>query len=398
VCQRRICPSIIPNENTTMTSSGVLCGEKTYFECKDGYKLHSGDLTMRCGSRGWIGTKPTCRVTSCPPLTPRNAILSTTSTTIGTVARMYCNQCYRVYTTNSIFTSQQTVCNTNGGWSSVLPTCSKVYCPVRKPGFGVVVVSLDVNCLGTAQYKCGPGYDLESGDLLRRCGQDGSWSGGEPVCAVQKCPELMTSSLVNISSGEHSVGSVVSVTYNQCHGYPTVRGYVARKAVHCTSNGRWNDTDIVPSRVHCPALDPPQNVHIVVNKIGCGEETRFRCTDNSTLVNGSLTTQCLSNGTWSNPIPTCKEIEMSNDSEAVAKTSSGSRAGARVSEADNNFLIVCAVSGWLLFVISCVVCGLYILRIQREKELHIARMQKQDSCKKPYYVRQITSSTTISEF
>ena len=36
VCQQRICSSIIPNENTTMTSTGVLCGDKTVFKCKEG--------------------------------------------------------------------------------------------------------------------------------------------------------------------------------------------------------------------------------------------------------------------------------------------------------------------------------------------------------------------------
>lgn len=80
---------------------------------------------------------------------------------------------------------------------------------------------------------------------------------------------------------------------------------------------------------------------------------------------------------------------MSNDSETVAKTSSSSRAGARISEADNNFLIVCAVSGWLLFVISCVVCGLYILRIQREKELHSKWLKKADNktlSRAPFYI------------
>lgn len=296
---------------------------------------------------------------------------------------MYCNTCYKVYNSNSVTlgTSEQTTCNNDGVWSHVLPLCSKVYCPVRDPGAGVTVVSLDVDCQGRAQYECAPGWELETGDLDRTCGQDGSWSGTEPVCVINNCPALSNEShLFNISSGSRSVGSVISSLPVQCHGYPALnQTFVNSKSLKCTTEGAWNDTDITPTRVHCPPLDPPHNVHIVVNKIGCGEETKFRCADNSTLVKGPLTTECLPNGTWSNSFPTCQEIEINNDSEesSVAKTTS--RAGARISEADNNFLIVCAVSGWVLFVIACVVCGLYILRIQREKEVHSKWIKDEES-------------------
>ena len=265
---------------------------------------------MRCDSRGWIGTKPTCKTTTCPALIPSNAILSTRSTVIGTVLRMYCNTCYKVYNSNSVTlgTSEQTTCNNDGVWSHVLPLCSKVYCPVRDPGAGVTVVSLDVDCQGRAQYECAPGWELETGDLDRTCGQDGSWSGTEPVCVINNCPALSNvSHLFNISSGSRSVGSVISSLPVQCHGYPALnQTFVNSKSLKCTTEGAWNDTDITPTRVHCPPLDPPHNVHIVVNKIGCGEETKFRCADNSTLVKGTLTTECLPNGTWSNSFPTCQ--------------------------------------------------------------------------------------------
>ena len=34
----------------------------------------------------------------------------------------------------------------------------------------------------TITYTCHIGYHLQSGDLIRMCGEDGHWNGSAPVC------------------------------------------------------------------------------------------------------------------------------------------------------------------------------------------------------------------------
>ena len=59
-------------------------------------------------------------------------------------------------------------------------------CPreaLDSPPHNTAVVNDADNTRGsTVEYKCSEGYVLDSGHLIRTCGDDGQWSGQEPHC------------------------------------------------------------------------------------------------------------------------------------------------------------------------------------------------------------------------
>ena len=92
-------------------------------------------------------------------------------------------------------------------------------------------------CRGLAEFECAIGHTLASGDLVRHCQNDGTWSGEPPTCEEVRCPPLeVDASLIFVVEqgtmfGERAVLECAEGTeYSSgtlelhCHGDGTWRG------------------------------------------------------------------------------------------------------------------------------------------------------------------------------
>uniref|UniRef100_K1Q4H9 Limulus clotting factor C n=1 Tax=Magallana gigas TaxID=29159 RepID=K1Q4H9_MAGGI len=92
----------------------------------------------------------------------------------------------------------------NGSWDRHLPEECYKLCPDIDPTTLNTEIMQNDNTTRpgrTVLYACSPRYRHVSGDLIRRCRKDGSWSGTAPVCEECKCPCSLVGS-VPIKSNE----------------------------------------------------------------------------------------------------------------------------------------------------------------------------------------------------
>ncbi|XP_034232055.1 sushi, von Willebrand factor type A, EGF and pentraxin domain-containing protein 1 [Thrips palmi] len=164
----------------TLASNMTYYGAAAIYECDENYELdgHARRLCMENGT--WSSDTPVCREIMCPELQNENGITVQVSTrSIGGVAHYQCPR-------GQFMEGNSTrICLKRGRWSSKIPKCSWVDC--KHPGpieNGRVIVMNDTTTYNSAvEYHCIPHFE-RVGPYLRKCMEDGQWSGEEPTCQL----------------------------------------------------------------------------------------------------------------------------------------------------------------------------------------------------------------------
>ncbi|XP_053375875.1 furin-like isoform X2 [Mercenaria mercenaria] len=150
---------------------------KAIFTCNSGYTLTGGDAEIVCGSDGkWSSGEPVCLKDCCSLEPPANGNVNFISTTTWSIATYTCLTGYAVSSGNSLRT-----CSSYGIWTGTAPVCDIDCGPLDSPANGTVISSSTTKG-STATYSCLNGLTVKSGDVLRACASDGSWTGTKPVC------------------------------------------------------------------------------------------------------------------------------------------------------------------------------------------------------------------------
>ncbi|XP_053402772.1 uncharacterized protein LOC123550506 [Mercenaria mercenaria] len=117
--------------------------------------------------------------TDCGPLeNPTNGNVTFEETFENSEATYTCNVGYVLSGGDS-----KRVCQADGNWSTVDPMCLADCGPLNSPANGTVNLSSTTKG-STATYSCLNGLTVKTGDMLRTCASDGSWTGTKPVCDV----------------------------------------------------------------------------------------------------------------------------------------------------------------------------------------------------------------------
>lgn len=186
-------------------------------------------------------------------------------------------------------------------------------------------------------YECTPGNRL-SGHRVRFCGPDGRWTGGSPKCEEIRCdaPELpLNGSAIYIGNDrsfkEQSFSVGVTVQYECDYGH-VVRGSWSSRL--CQANGEWSGEPPKCKFVECgkpPNIEngqyvlrhPPAPASVsgveatrksaeTANQAGTftyyGTIAHYSCESNYKL-QGSSHRECLENGQWRVPLPTCEPVQ-----------------------------------------------------------------------------------------
>ncbi|XP_038851181.1 sushi, von Willebrand factor type A, EGF and pentraxin domain-containing protein 1 [Salvelinus namaycush] len=151
------------------------------------------------------------------------------------------------------------LCQPNGTWSGSPPSCRVRSCPtLSPPQHGHMNCSTGVASYRAAcEVRCAKGYKLE-GDARLSCQADSQWSGIQPRCVEVRCPPMVTLRNVLLSPpacGQRKVKPGTLCRLACRHGYRLQGDLEAR----CLSSGDWSTnihkatcTDSEPPWVQCP--------------------------------------------------------------------------------------------------------------------------------------------------
>eukprot|EP00063_Salmo_salar_P087679 XP_014062514.1 PREDICTED: sushi, von Willebrand factor type A, EGF and pentraxin domain-containing protein 1-like isoform X3 [Salmo salar] len=151
------------------------------------------------------------------------------------------------------------LCQPNGTWSGSPPSCRVRSCPaLTPPQHGHMNCTKGVASYRAAcEVRCAKGYKLE-GDARLSCQADSKWSGIQPRCVEVRCPPMVTLRNVLLSPpacGQRKVKPGTLCRLACRHGYRLQGDLEAR----CLSSGDWSAnvhkatcTDSEPPWVQCP--------------------------------------------------------------------------------------------------------------------------------------------------
>ncbi|XP_064386119.1 sushi, von Willebrand factor type A, EGF and pentraxin domain-containing protein 1-like isoform X4 [Halichondria panicea] len=300
-----ICPNVTLPPNGVVTYSDPTIpravGSTVTYSCVSGYEF-SGGVPRTCTASGWSdGGSPTCTV-SCGSLDdPINGRVTTTGTTLSSIATYTCDTGYTL-------TGDMTrTCQANRDWTGLEPSCNPVDCgSLDAPSNGAVDTSSGTTFMMTATYTCNTGY-TRSGGQTRICQANGDWSGSEPVCNLI-CPNLGVPTNGGVTYSDTTIprdeGSTATYTCNP--GYH-MTGLMVRT---CTASG-WSTGDDPVCTAICPLLtltngvivyDPPSSPVLE------GAIATQSCITGYTVLAGGGTRTCQSDRSWSGSPLTCTLI------------------------------------------------------------------------------------------
>nr|XP_056705184.1 sushi, von Willebrand factor type A, EGF and pentraxin domain-containing protein 1 [Euleptes europaea] len=272
-------------------------GSKVQYRCLEGYVMETEMDSCTCQEDGhWSPNGISCCPRKCPlPANITNIIISGTEFTVNKSIVLSCPEGY-LLTGKGIST-----CQNDGNWMPSLSseTCVPVSCGKPEAPEHGIVIGNHYNYKDAVLYQCSSGYELE-GDAERTCEADKLWSGTMPVCRKISCgpPEAIDDGF--ILGKDFLFGHEVLYACNQ--GFE-LQG-PSRRICHVNKN--WS-----PSAPTCVSIscDPPP---VVENALSITTGNTYRSNVSYVCnfgyhLTGPENTTCLSNGSWSKPLPSCEE-------------------------------------------------------------------------------------------
>ncbi|XP_013400283.2 sushi, von Willebrand factor type A, EGF and pentraxin domain-containing protein 1 [Lingula anatina] len=283
-CQKVSCPPPVDPENGNVrVLTDVTYGQEIDFECRRGFYLQ-GSPRATCQADGqWDSPPPTCVAMQCRD--PGNVANANKT---GSAPFIYGSTVSFTCETGSQLVGQSVLlCQDDGTWSSQLPTCEVIQCPVVKPPLnGAKNVDSSTHPV-TMTFSCFPGYELD-GQRTAQCQPNGQWSMTQaPACKV--CP-----------IGTYKEG----MTGGQCQPCParsstSAEGSTSRQYCLCQDGSKATDTGEC-EEITCDPLEAPVNGSI----LPCGSVSDSQCQltcDPGFILQGSRTRRCTATGWTGNP-------------------------------------------------------------------------------------------------
>ncbi|XP_033211055.1 sushi, von Willebrand factor type A, EGF and pentraxin domain-containing protein 1-like isoform X2 [Belonocnema kinseyi] len=204
-----------------------------------------------------------------------------------------CNVCPDInHITIKIPATDITECVCTSGFVGDGNKCEAITCPKLKvPENGYLVkASACSNVVNAAcGVRCRIGFHL-TGDSIRLCRKNGTWSGTEPQCLLKTCPSLRAPQNGNISC-KHEDGveqrmlsdSLIAQPIDTQCEFKCENGYQLRgsKVRNCLPISSWDGLRTTCNLIHCKPLPPVTNGEITPSI--CNNNTKIPFGTNCTI-------------------------------------------------------------------------------------------------------------------
>ncbi|KAL5010908.1 hypothetical protein ScPMuIL_013213 [Solemya velum] len=223
-------------DNMSYSSEGNQVGNKTVYECDDGFEDNDEDPEIECLSSGnWSHSYFACTKVDCE--SPPDGCTAE-GTEYGDKATCECDDGHTTSGNTTI------VCQANGNWSEHEHNCSRVNCgdvPEQ-------CTASDTKYLDEAECECPEGY-ITTGNTIRVCQEDGNWSDKKYNCTEIECEDPEDIDNMSYSSEGNQVGD--KTVYGCDDGFedngedPEIEclssGNWSHSNFACTINGNWGE-------------------------------------------------------------------------------------------------------------------------------------------------------------
>lgn len=218
-------------ESSNVGASSYKIGALAKYRCERGFKVVGEPLSTCEDSGQWSGEVPKCVYVDCrnPEKIAHGVVtLPSNATYYGALALYACDPNFELDGVS------RRLCLENGTWSSDAPICREIQC--KDPDtFANVNYRVSTHSVGgVAQYYCPRGHMMQ-GNATRICLKKGVWGGQAPSCLPVDCghPGSIDNGRVIIMNGTTYNSAI------EYHCIPTFEriGPYLRK---CLDNGQWS--------------------------------------------------------------------------------------------------------------------------------------------------------------
>ncbi|XP_048255530.1 complement receptor type 2-like isoform X2 [Haliotis rufescens] len=303
-CEGGTCsnPPAVNRMKAEMDFVTLTTGQASY-SCDTGYQPQGTSGISECtDGSGWSQVTLVCQGVNCgrpPPQSNRN-VTSVTSTLYLDQVSYSCDVGY--YRTDGEGTS---VCQEDGVWSVPTLQCQVVECGAPPDRDGMEKGGANSTVYRSQMtYSCSPGFDFVGGEGSSMCQANVSWGKPSLNCTRKDCqaPTLITHMTVNRTSTlyESEAEYTCSVGYNATGGHGRVM---------CQADGTWETPSITCEIVDCGS--PPDTETMQSPRSGgtSYQTTAVYSCKTGFTQSGDGTSTCQADGTWSPPALQCQIVD-----------------------------------------------------------------------------------------
>ncbi|XP_077439314.1 complement factor H-like [Vanacampus margaritifer] len=301
-------PYLAGGDTTSSSQFSYQHNERVEYNCQ-AYYVMEGQNYKTCKNGEWVGQLK-CLMKPCPiPEDTPNGnyqIIEGDDLVFRAIIKYFCNPGYQMVSKIDTRT-----CLGNK-WSGHVPTCEPKRCPQPPEQDGITIEGLKDNEEGFLPqnfitFSCNdPGKQL-IGRSTVVCGQDGLWEKSFPYCEDISCkvealdPHL---SVDNVSPRNQAVRIGHKIRF-RCSDEYALDGFEENE---CLPNGQWDKLFPTCTKL-CQLTHIPATIRLDTYLQGTqarqGQKLTFSCRTRNQVLQGKAEVECLPNGQWSNPFPTC---------------------------------------------------------------------------------------------
>ncbi|XP_050933041.1 complement factor H isoform X6 [Lates calcarifer] len=308
----KICSPPPKVDNAVVVSSyqkEYLSGSEVTYRCRDNYTLE-GEATITCNDGKWVKRNIVCALKPCelPDDTPNGyyQIIHGDDFVFGAVIKYFCNEGYQMVSKDNTRTCLL------DKWTNHVPICDPLSCDPPPADEEITVKGLPENDDPILPdrfltFSCdGPGKILNGSSVLI-CGIDGQWDNPFPTCEDISCKVGVLPAHLN-AAGLSPANETVKVGHRLKFHCDNGYWLDGSKEIQCLQTGQWNAPFPTCSE-SCRVTGIPQNVNTIPRVPAYeqrkGQKLRFSCRLRGHVLHGKAQVECLENGQWSDPFPTC---------------------------------------------------------------------------------------------
>lgn len=286
--------------NSTTIGSDYRVGQEVTYECPTG-SLLVGSRTRKCASNGfWTGTAPACKYVDCGmlPDIDNGRVLLRGSRTTYNATAQYL--CKGNYT---LVGDETRSCEKDGRWTGTEPKCLLNWCPQLVAPASASLDLWGLQAGDQARYRCDQGHKLIGNDS-RLCQLGGTWSGEEPFCKFIDCgrPRSPEHGAVHLVNGTTTYLSVASYT---CQDNFSLVGNETRT---CDDAGLWTGAEPSCEMISCGEPDVPAGAYVDGEDFTVHAVVKYGCHPGHIMAGADERT-CQRDGTWSGRSPACVFVD-----------------------------------------------------------------------------------------
>ncbi|XP_076319115.1 P-selectin-like isoform X1 [Tachypleus tridentatus] len=308
-CLFNHCPKLDRPPSSFLEVTGQTAGSQAKYSCEKGYKL-VGNKVRNCELGGiWTGRDPQCKFIDCGKpnsLSNGDLVLLSQTTTYLSKVHYSCHQNF------SLVGDKERTCLDTRLWSGQDPVCKVIDCgePDIHPGSYVEGDGFTVHSV--IDYFCETGHMMISASSRRVCGLDGKWTGEAAVCHYVDCGRVPPIPRGSVHYANETTFLYSLISYKCNFGYRLVGESVRR----CLEDGHWSGTTPLCEEIRCPVPQVPRNATVVYSgndrslaaSFKIGANAQYRCMEGHVLRGVSLR-RCLQTGEWSGEVPSCEFVD-----------------------------------------------------------------------------------------